>query len=335
MNYRTIDANINRLREGLRVIEDILRYEYNSENIIRKIKFLRHEISIIDKTTFEKRIVFRDSKNDPGFNNVGQNEKKRENLKDILRANLLRSQEASRVLEELLKSENDDLSNSSKKIRYSIYEIEKEIFSTFTKKFDLSLYLITQSSMNPVPLHEIVEKAIKGGITMVQLREKDLPDKKILELGEKVHIICKQHGIPLIIDDRIDICLALDADGVHLGQEDINPEVARKILGENKIIGISAHTIQLVKKAQREPVDYIGFGAIFNTPTKKYKVNKPSCIPDILAISNLPVVFIGGINKDNIQELKAYGAKNFAVVSAIMKSSDPEKESKTLLSKIL
>lgn len=334
---RTLDANINRLREGLRVIEDILRYEYNAENFIKDIKTLRHKLAKVDKPTFIKRIKYRDSVNDEGYNNKGENESVRENTLDLLRANFLRAQEASRVLEEVLKKEfvENNYSELLKEIRYSLYEIEKRVFISFekimSKNLDLSLYLVTSGDLNNNPLQEIVEKAIKGGVTCVQLREKYLEDKDIIETGHKVKEVCRKYNVPFIVDDRVDICLALDADGVHLGQTDLPVNIARDILGNDKLIGFSTNSIELVKEANNLPVDYIGFGSIYKTPTKEsYKEVGLDIIKEVNKISEKPIAFIGGITLDTFKDVKKAGAKNICVVRAIMSSENPEQAARTL-----
>lgn len=328
MEYRTIDANFNRLREGLRVIEDIMRYELNATHVIQKLKELRHSVSVCDKATFEQRILYRDAENDEGFDNIGENENIRENKKDILRANFLRAQEASRVLEELFKGDDKSkLSPFMKDVRYSLYELEKEVYLSLqnSKKFDLSLYLVTQSTLNAKPLHEVVEEAIKGGVTIVQLREKNFPDKDILEIAKPVVEVCNKYNIPVVVDDRVDLCLALNADGVHIGQDDLPASVVRKILGNDKIIGLSTSTLEEVKQAQDLPIDYIGFGALYSTPTKdKYEITGLKIIKEVLSISELPVVFIGGVTHETVKDVKEHGAPNIAVVRAIMEEEDPK-----------
>ena len=332
-----IDANINRLREGLRVVEDVLRYGYNDTVFIPRIKQLRHLVARIDDATLGKRIFWRDSQNDTGFSNTGINENNRTGLQDLLRANILRCQEAARVLEESLKIPDceDDLYRIAKSMRYDIYTLEKEIYSHSVlnrKNVDLSLYLVACKLENEKDFLQIIEEALSGGVTAVQYRDKELSDKDFLSNAAAIKKICHRMGVPFIINDRVDVCLALDADGVHLGQDDMPLECARKILGQNKIIGISANNLEDVLKANESPADYIGFGALFSTPVKStYKEYGIMSIPEVLKMSRLPVVFIGGITLENIHQVREAGAKNIAVVRAVMDAEDPKDAAKRLL----
>jgi thiamine-phosphate diphosphorylase len=177
----------------------------------------------------------------------------------------------------------------------------------------------------------LVEKAIKGGVTAVQFRDKKLADNEFLSSALELQKICSKYHVPFIINDRVDICLAVNADGVHLGQHDMPVEAARKLLGADKIIGISANSLEELEKANNSSADYIGFGAIFSTPVKEtYKDFGVEIIPKVLKISRLPVVFIGGISLSNIQSVRDAGAKNVAVVRALMDAEDPEQAAKKL-----
>ena len=191
---------------------------------------------------------------------------------------------------------------------------------------DLTLYLVTDST--DIPEEEflgIVEKACKGGVTAVQLREKEKDGKEYLELAEKVKRMTDRYNIPLIINDRVDVAMAVDAAGVHLGQSDLPVRYARKLLGSGKIIGASVKTAGQAEKAKEEGADYLGVGAIFPTTTKVVtRITEVSMLNDIATLTGLPTVAIGGLNASNIHVLYGSGADGIAVVSAIMKSDDPE-----------
>jgi len=193
------------------------------------------------------------------------------------------------------------------------------------KRSDLTLYLVTDSTgMIESEFLRTVERACEGGVTMVQLREKDKGGLDHLNLALKVKSITDRFGVPLIIDDRIDIAMAADASGVHLGQSDIPVRFARRILGKDKIIGASAKTIAQAEKAKDEGADYLGVGAIYPTTTKVVTViTEVSTLNDIAVRTGLPVVAIGGLNASNIHVLYESMADGIAVVSAVMKSKDP------------
>ena len=192
-------------------------------------------------------------------------------------------------------------------------------------KFDLTLYLVTDSSYHTeTQFLRIVEEACKGGVTLVQLREKNRSGRDYLTLAQKVKKITDQYGIPLIIDDRIDIAMAADAAGVHVGGSDIPVRYARKLLGKDKIVGATAKTVEQAQAACAEGADYLGVGAMYPTTTKVVTMlTEPAMIGKIKAAVPLPVVAIGGLNKDNLDILEDRPIDGIAVVTAIMKADDP------------
>lgn len=197
---------------------------------------------------------------------------------------------------------------------------------------DLSLYLVTDNSENEEKFLKTIEEAIIGGVSVVQIREKTADTLEFYNLALKVKEITTKYDIPLIINDRVDVALAIDADGVHVGQSDMPCDVTRKLIGENKILGVSAATISEAKKAESDGADYIGTGAVFPTATKDDapKITKKD-LSDIVKSINIPVVAIGGITLENASELKDTGIAGLSVVSAIMSADNPKKASEELL----
>ena len=200
------------------------------------------------------------------------------------------------------------------------------------KDLDLSLYLVTDKSDDVEKFLKTIEEAIKGGVTVVQIREKTAETLDFYNLALKVKEITTKYNVPLIINDRVDVALAIDADGVHVGQSDMPCDVTRKLIGNDKILGVSAATIPEAKKAQEDGADYIGTGAVFPTATKD---DAPSITKqDLIDISNsihIPVVAIGGITVENANELAGTGIAGLSVVSAIMSADNPKKASEKLL----
>lgn len=181
-------------------------------------------------------------------------------------------------------------------------------------------------------LLEQIEDALKGGVTCLQLREKDIAYNYFLKEAIQVKKICRKYNVPLIINDNIEIAIQSGADGVHLGQDDIDIKTARKILGENKIIGISAHNVKEALKAQQDGADYLGTGAIFGSSTKtNVSALSIQTLKEICNSVSIPVVAIGGINKNNIVLLEKTGISGTALVSAIFAAENIEKECKELL----
>lgn len=194
-------------------------------------------------------------------------------------------------------------------------------------KFDPSLYFITDSTKYTEEEFLCrIEQALQGGVTLLQLREKDKSTKEYIELAEKVHSITKRYNVPLIIDDRVDVALAVNAEGVHVGAGDMPVAAARRLMGDDKIVGATAKTVPWAKTACEEGADYLGVGAIYPTTTKvKTVLTSTDTLRDICSGVQIPVNAIGGLNKDNIDVLEGIPVAGICVVSAIMKADDPRK----------
>lgn len=200
------------------------------------------------------------------------------------------------------------------------------------RKFDSTLYFITDSTgFDTDAFLYRVEEALKGGVTLLQLREKNKTTREYISLAEKVHEITKKYNVPLIIDDRVDVAMAIGAEGVHLGQSDMPIKTARKILGDDIIIGATAKTVVQAKEAEAGGADYLGVGAIYPTTTKVITIiTSTETLDDICKTVKIPVNAIGGLNKDNIDVLKGIGIAGICAVSAVMKADDPKKAAEEL-----
>jgi len=192
---------------------------------------------------------------------------------------------------------------------------------------NLSLYLLTDRQLSRgKPIEEIVSAAIAGGVTTVQLREKDTPTGEFLDLALRVRTITRESGVTFIVNDRLDIALAADADGIHVGQDDMPADVARRLIGPDRILGVTAADAGQARTAIEAGADYIGCNAVFATPTKT-DTGTPLGLSGLEALVrsiDVPVVAIGGINTTNAAEVLATGAAGIAVVSAIVSADDPE-----------
>lgn len=196
------------------------------------------------------------------------------------------------------------------------------------------LYLVTDDQQNLATLKHVVSKAVEGGVTMVQVREKHGDVRAFIERALAVKAILKDTNIPLIINDRVDVALAVDADGVHLGQSDMPAHIARELIGPNKILGLSIENEQQLAQVDTLPIDYIGLSAIYATPTKT-NTQKHWGIDGLkmaLNTTSLPIVAIGGINESTIPALSATGVHGLALVSAICHADDPKIACEYLLS---
>ena len=204
------------------------------------------------------------------------------------------------------------------------------------KKINTRLYFITDSTnFTEKEFLFRVEEGLKGGATLLQLREKEKSTREYIELAQKVHNITRKYNVPLIIDDRVDVALAINAEGVHVGQSDMPVFVARKLMGENKIVGATAKTVPQAEEAFRQGADYLGVGAIYPTTTKvKTVLTSTQTLSQICDAVPIPVNAIGGLNKDNIDVLKGIAIAGICVVSAIMKAESPKKAADELIERL-
>lgn len=204
------------------------------------------------------------------------------------------------------------------------------------KKEALRLYAVTDRSwLRGATLYEQVEQALKGGATFIQLREKELDKERFLAEARQLKELCGRYQVPFVINDDVDIAMEIDADGVHVGQSDMEAGDVRRKLGKDKIIGVTAKTVEQALQAQERGADYLGVGAVFGTTTKEdaTKISKEQ-LQEICQSVSIPVVAIGGIHASNIVELKGTGIEGVAVVSAVFSSEDIEAAAKDLRSKV-
>lgn len=198
--------------------------------------------------------------------------------------------------------------------------------------FDYSCYLVTDSTLCPRErLPETAEQAILGGVTMVQLREKDCSGRAFYETALRLREITRHYGVPLLVNDRLDMALAIDADGLHIGQSDIPAAVARRILGAEKLLGVSAGTAAQARQAVADGADYLGVGAIFPTDTKTdADAVGTDGLRTIRAAADVPIIAIGGLNEKTLPLLAGTGIDGVAVVSAIVGQADPRAAARRL-----
>jgi len=333
--YQIIDANLDRAREGLRVLEDWARFGLGKEKYVIRIKNFRQ---ILGKNHLE---VYKQSRNHTEDKCKGlphQELIKRNTSEQIISSNSARVQEALRVIEEFSRLQNKELSKIASEIRYEIYTIEIDLISlSKSKKLveilkENDLYVITDQKHN---LLEIIEEILIAGVRIIQHRFKKGTDQDHLQEAIQIKNLCKRYNSLFIVNDRIDIALASNADGIHLGQDDLDLKTARKLLGYSKIIGISANNAIDISNALNEGCDYIGIGPVFETTTKKIK--KPIGIEKIKTLTkdlNIPWFAIGGIKSNNISYLKRNGFKKVALVSELMNSEDPKEDAMMILKKL-
>lgn len=329
--YRILDANLDRAREGLRILEEWCRFGLDDAQLTEDCKHLRQDLA--QWHTVELRAA-RDTLGDAGTALTHPNEEQRSSVQQVLQANLCRVQEALRVLEEYGKVYSPEMGIAMKHMRYRVYTLESQLvtYQRYQKLAEARLYLVTAPSNN---LLEIVEAALQAGLSLVQYRDKDADDAVRLSNAHKLCQLCHRYGALFIVNDRVDLALAVDADGVHLGQEDIPIALARQLLGAQRLIGRSTHKPDDLHRAIEEGADYLGVGPVYETPTKE---GKPAAGLEYVRYAathaTIPWFAIGGIDSDNLQEVLSTKTDRVAVVRAIMQAEQPSLVTRYFLSQL-
>ncbi len=345
--FRILDANLDRAREGLRIIEDWCRFGLNNETMTAQIKHLRQELARWHSP--EIRLA-RDTPGDLGTGLTHPQESTRSSVTAVLQANFARTQEALRVLEEYGKLHSPEMAAACKQIRYEIYSLDSQLVgpllsalplaptAAFQQRYQQLLTARTYLVSAPVPGVSgpdwlgIIEAALKGGIAIVQYREKTADDEERLQIARQMRSLCHQHNALFIVNDRVDIAVAADADGVHLGQHDLPMDIARQILGPDKLIGRSTTNPTELQRALDEKADYIGVGPVHETPTKPGKAAAGNDYVRYAAQhATMPWFTIGGLSADNLGPTLAAGATRVAVVRALMQADNPTEVARSLV----
>jgi len=332
--YRIVDANFNRAREAVRVVEDFCRFALNSTALSERAKQLRHELSAaIDRLDAGRLLSSRDTLGDVGVISGSRSAfSVQHSLSPIpypLSPNFKRLTEALRTLTEVTRAENRSAAEAIEKLRYDTYTLEKDIylFSEPAEKFKpVELYVIISSSL-PAEIIALTHRCLAGGADCIQLRAKDIADDTLLAVAVEFVEICRAVHIVSIINDRVDVAVAAGADGVHLGQNDLPVDQARKLQLAPLIIGKSTHNLSQLQSACQAHPTYVSLGPVFSTGTK------PTAEPvgldyvrdaiNVLADTGIAGVAIGGITPKNVAKVLEAGAEKIAVCSAVTEVADP------------
>lgn len=337
--YRIIDANGNRACEGLRVVEDICRFVLESKILSQRFKYLRHQITrVLTQLDNGQGVLLnsRDSISDIGADRKAQYGEPKRSYLDLVRANCRRAGEAIRTLEETGQLVDNKVSRKFASFRFDLYSLEKELVKEFPKNKwnNVDLYVVTDTSLSlGRGTEEVVRQAILGGAQAIQLRDPYMGISQKMELGWKLRKMTKDHGVLFIVNDRPDIALALNADGVHLGQDDFPVQEARKFLGYDIMIGKSTHNLKQALKAKNECPDYISVGPVYST-TSKTDALAPvgiGLLKEVRRKTSLPIVAIGGINRSTIKEVVYAGVDTVAVISAVVSAKNVKQETLKLV----
>ena len=330
--FRIIDVNANRAREASRVIEDYARFVLGDAVLSAKARNIRHNLVNILKPCARHLLASRNIESDIGK----ETPTSAKTTSEIIISNFSRLGEALRSIAEYLKAESPRLVSGIERLRFEAYQLEQEFFFILQprKAFDsVCLYVLVPGIRN----EKVIKGLIKGGVNAIQLRAEHLDDRELLKLAIKIRKITRVHKVLLIINNRIDIALLSNADGVHLGATDCSIRDARKILGPDKITGATSHSIAEALDAQRNGADYISVGPMFSSPTKPQLAPAGfSYLKEVARKIHIPYVAIGGITAGNLPVLlKAHkklfkGQLKIAVSSGILGRKDIYKETRRL-----
>jgi thiamine-phosphate pyrophosphorylase len=325
---RIIDANANRAREALRVMEEFARFVLEDRPGCEAVKRLRHELAdVLSGLPGHDLLTARDTAGDVGTQISTPSEGARSDARDVFVAAAKRLPEALRSMEEYLKTCDGEAARRVEALRYQSYQLEQRLRlrSDRAARFGRSqLYVIITAGLCKGDWLDTVEKTIAGGADCVQLREKGLEDRELLDRARRLAALCRDQQALFVVNDRADIAMLSDADGVHVGQSDITVAEARRIVGPARLVGVSTHTPEQLREAIAAEPDYIAVGPMFASRTKAQdQLPGPALLRRAVRETQIPVVPIGGITLLNMNRLIATGAQRLCVCSGIISTSDP------------
>lgn len=329
MNFATlrlIDANANRAREALRVVEDYARFHLDDKALSAELKSIRHNLMAALAALLPEAILHRDTAGDVGTGNKEEGELRRADLGEVVTAAGKRFGEAARALEEYAKIGDPGAAAKVEAIRYRFYDLELRVARTLRTggRFErVRLCVLITEEACKLPWMEAARQAIEGGADCLQLREKSLEGGEFARRATDFVQLCRDFGVLSIINDRVDVAALADADGVHVGQGDIPAVEARKLLGPTKLIGVSTHRMEHARQAVLDGADYIGVGPVFRSPTKPRDI-QPG-LPYAREVAEgirLPALAIAGITEANADEVIATGIQGIAVTAAVIGCED-------------
>jgi thiamine-phosphate pyrophosphorylase len=328
--YRILDANFNRAREAIRVVEDCARFVLDDSALSAKAKALRDGLrTVLDALPQDQLLTSRNTPGDVGTSITAPGEADRRDLTVVVSAACKRLTEALRTIEEYTKVVAPAQSPAVEQMRYAAYTLEQQLAHRLSIGEGLGgrggLYAIVSSHLCRISLEATVTALIAGGASVIQLREKDLPDDQFFVEATLLRELTRGTATRFVVNDRPDIAALAGADGVHLGQDDLPVAQVRRLLRPGAIVGRSTHSLADVEAAAAEGADYIGFGAIFDTATKANPIEVGTqLLQDVLAArpASLPVVAVGGITLKTLSQVTRAGAKWVAVSSALCGAED-------------
>jgi thiamine-phosphate pyrophosphorylase len=337
---RILDAAANRAREGLRVLEDWVRFALDDAHLMACLKQIRHDLAAALATVpWEHRLAARDTEADVGTEIHTSAEFARHNAAEVLTANFLRVQESLRSLEEYGKLLDPAIGQAVGQIRYRTYTLHRAVDATrigYQRLAASQLYVLLDGRESSEAFEHLARQLIEAGVDVLQLRDKRLADRELIDRARRLRKLTQGTATLLVINDRPDIAALVRADGVHVGQEELSVKDARTIVGPDMLIGVSTHSIEQARQAVLDGANYIGVGPTFVSGTKKFEhFPGVELLRAVAAEIGLPAFAIGGINKENIGQVLAAGIKRIAVSGAIVETDEPTEAVRKIQSVLL
>ena len=336
---RIIDANLNRAREALRVVEEHARFVLDDAELATALKALRHELrQLAGHWTSDELLAARDILGDVGRETKTAAELERHDAGQVAAAALSRLGEALRVIEEYAKLDQPEAARLAERLRYQSYELTQRavLRAEPRRRFrNTGLYVIVSERACRGPWRQVARAALAGGAGCLQLREKELPDAELLRRARWLRGLTREHDALLIINDRPDVALLSGADGVHVGQDDLPVAQVRRVAGARLLVGKSTHTPAQFDAALAEGPDYVAVGPMFASGTKpQVAVAGTELLAGALKRTALPVVAIGGIDAENVDVLLRLGAQHVCVCAAVVAAADAQRAARQLVERL-
>ncbi len=332
---RIIDANVNRAGEGLRVLEEYARFVLEDEGASARLKDLRHALAEIARALGTTSLLSaRDTRHDVGTGISTDAEQHRATPAEVAVAAARRAAEALRCIEEYGKLVDRSTAARVERLRYELYDVEQTIVMGSPRRAALNkarLHVIVTEARCAGPWLTVCEQAIAGGADILQLREQSLGDRELLVRARRLRAVTRERNVLMIVNDRVDVARLSDADGVHVGQEDVSVADARRIVGPHALVGKSTHGTAEARAALDERPDYIAVGPMFPSQTKSgLTVQGPTLLAEVSAFADVPVVAIGGIAAHNIEALDVQDRVQVAVCQSVIGAADPARAARGL-----
>ncbi|RLS84130.1 MAG: thiamine phosphate synthase [Planctomycetota bacterium] len=338
--WRAIDASANRAGEALRVLEDVLRFGLDDEHLTRLAKDLRHDLAgVLTRHGLWRRMAARDVIGDVGAGLEAEAALSRSGLADLVAANAARAAQALRSLQECAAVVATEATAEFESLRYRVYTLERAA-TTAVRASDrlagVSLCVLVDGGHEAAAFARLMESLVEAGVRMFQVRDKSLPLPLLAERVRTALAIVRRGGEAgrpiVVVNDRVDVAAALTADGAHVGADDLPVPLTRRVVGPERLVGRTAHTVAEAHSAVVDGADYLGIGPCFTSPTKSFAEHAPpEFLRTVCGEVSLPTFAIGGITAERLESLVSLGVKRVAVASAVTRAADPPRAARELM----